>query len=1690
MASHPRRWPRVLGVVGLSLFVLLIAVVALLQVPAVATWTARKLVGLAPLNPGYRLTLGRADGNWLTHLRLTGVRLVQDDRTLAYIEQLRVRYNPLHLLGSDVRLGSLEVTGARISARRENGEWDLAGAFGDGSDTTEGGGTFALGRLTVEDFQAEAMLAPDSVVRVRDLLVRARNLMTGSRMVGLIDTVDATVIPAGESPPPIRMAASGSMGQEVYTLDPLRIRSSRSTVSGRLVIPRNFDDPRLTSRLQVHLEAVPLALADLAAFYPAVRPEGELRLEANASAKGRLATATLAARLDQSWLRLEGGTLLGRESPALYQVDGEVRGLDPSLLLLTGPPGSLSGRIQADLQGATLGAADGAAVLRLSDSRIAGTEIDTLFLRAKVDSGRAQIGLDGDIAGTRISAEGWVRPFDSIPAYDLSGLARAVPGGEAVARTLAGAAGEPALNVRFRAEGAGVRPAEATVSGRVGLVAVRSDGEQVPLGHATISLADGRLRARPELEVAGGRVTAVVLATLGDTLTYELRDGVIAAVDLGRFLEDSVATPVSGRFAFQGKGASPEEAVASGRLRLEPIVYSGRRIEDLVARARISGGRARLEVRGALEGGTVALDAAARPFDSVMSFTVDRALLAQVDLGALLGRPDLSGPFTLQATARGRWGPETRSVRGEATVEPSRLGDIRITGGRLTGELRGQRVAYDAALTTSGGSLRLEGEAETGGEIPSFDIRRGIFDSLDLGVLLARPDLETALSGRFSGTATGATPDSMNGRLDLELLPSRVNQAELGPGRAEVAVAGGVVTGKLRLEGGDAGIAADLYGDIAGAQRRFGAEGTLNIEQLARWTGRADADGRLEGRFALEATADTAGLLSAGGTITAAGGVGGVHIRSIHAVLEPTAGSIVVDTLLVRSNVAVLDGSGRLSLRDTAGTDTLRLTGTTTNVGPLVELMGVDSLTLDSARVSVAVTGPPRQRRILADGLASRLLYASTLVEHLEVQGGATVDSAGVGGIAGDIRLRGAATGPVTIHQASFRGRYDSLVALEGSADLGGDVSLQLALQGEAAGDTTHAQLDRLNLTEGGRTWGLQRPAGIVIRPNGIAIDGFALRSGTRAIAIDGVVGLRDSSRMELRIDSLQLNALQEAGLVPVPGLVSGKVELSGPAETPVVDGRFALTVEQADAKNRGRIESALAWTRRSLRLDLSATSGSGGGRLTVNGILPWGLTLAPEDTASAFAVVREPGDTISLAIQADSFQIALFQPFLPAETATDLQGSLLVDARIRGTPEQPTAEGDLDLTGLGLRMPAQGIEYERGRMAGTMEGNTLRIDTLLLYTGKKNQLAARGEVRLDPLTNPALELTANMDRFQVINSSTLRAEASGEVRLAGTLEEPSLTGEVKVEEAEFFAGGTAGLAVEEVELTEEDRRELARHFGPAVLARAGPQDEILDRFRLDLDLRLPGRVWFRRRQAPEVNVEVAGRIRLRQEPGGEMQFFGSVEPVPGRSTLDVYGRTFSLSGGQILLDGPVEATRVEVTAEYLVPTQGSPDDDGVQITVAATGNPDSLDLEFSSEPEMEQEDMLSYIVTGRPSSDSPLISRGEGGEGRSQGEELALSQLTEAISSAAGEELGFDVFQIRQDATRGLTLTAGRYLSSRFFVSLQQPLELGGEGDQRPGTGLGPGFELQYRARPWLRVLLQGGSLPSGALFRGRYAY
>ncbi|MEP7175239.1 MAG: translocation/assembly module TamB domain-containing protein [Gemmatimonadales bacterium] len=1666
---------------------LVVALVALLQLPPVATAVVRNLLPLAPLNPGNRLEVGRVSGGFFSGLTLEGLRLHQGEQELAHIERLRVAYHLARVLPPTTRLDLLEVEGARISAHRTGETWDLMEVLRASSDTT-GGGAFAIGRLEVRDVMVTAQLAPDSVAHLRIDGFAGRDLILGHTALMAIDSLRLAIQPPA-SERWIALTTRGAVTADEIRLDPLRLHSESSDLTGRVVLPRSFAEARLVDRLDIRLAARPLDLADIAALTVAVPDTGRLEFDARAEGDGNLVTAHLAASLDRGRLTLDGGTRIRKGTPASYRVHGVISDLDLSRLSTTAPAGRLNARLDADVKG-PLDSADGRAKLTLGPSTFGTTAVRHLDLSAQFTRGSADLTLRGALDTGSVTATGRARPFDSIPTYRLSGTALGMPGTAALARALNGQDGEPALAVAFRLSGEGTAPGSAAVQGRVDLAAVRDTGARVAVGHATLRLADGRLELRPTLLAVGGTITAVGRVTLGDTLTYEIRQGRIERVDLGKLAGDTTSAPLSGRFTLTGRGAAPEEARVRAGLHFDEVRYGATRAERVNLVIRLDRGKLRLEGAGALQGGRLVLEAFGRPFDSTASYVLQRAALEGVDIGTVLGRPDLAGPVTLSVSGEGRIRGESRTGRARITVDSSRLGRYEIAEGNASLRFAGERLTYDASVRTNGGTLSLAGDGTPTADVPVYSVQEGRLDAVDLGTLLGRDDLRTDLNTTFTADVTPGLADSLRATVGVVLLPSTVNEAELSGGALDARVTGRNLEATLRAEGPDASLDVTVRGAPAEDRTALTAEGSLRVEHLARWTDRADADGRIESRFALQAETDSAGLRTVGGTVDAIGGIGGVRLQTLHLQMRPADGELQLDTVVVRSNVAVLDGGGRVQLRPGPNPGRLTLRAALADLAPVAALAGADTVYFDSARVNLAVAGPAWGWHVAGDADAHGVSLGGNLANRITLTAVATLDSTRVRGIKGDLTVTDAAYGQLALRELTAAGGYDSTVALDLNLNVNDSVRVATRIRGSisSARDTVRAELQRLTLNEGGRTWALERPATFAFGPR-VEVSDLALRAGNRRITVDGVLDRRDTSDLTMRVTSLDLEALRAAGLVAVGGRLDGVLHLSGPAATPRLQGKVGLALVSKGGQNAGTLGTELDWTAQGLRLAAAATPTTGGA-LTVDGTLPYRLTLVPQDTAAAVGSEALEADTVSLAVRADSFDLALFEPLLPEDVARGLHGLLRTDARIGGTMRAPKATGTVALTGAEVELPSVGVTYERGELAGRLQEDALRIDRLLLFTDKEDSLAATGTILLKPLSEPGLDLAATLAHFRLVHTDQLRTAASGRLQVGGTLLAPTLRGNLELDRTDFFIGSEAAQAnVEQVELTPAELRDLARDFGPSVLGREKETPGLMDRVKLDLAIQMPRQVWIRRTSSPRTDIELSGNVRVTQEPGQEMRFFGHLEPVPGRGTLELSGRQFRLTDGDINLAGPVDSTKLDVNASYQVPTSGGGNDEGVVINVHAKGRIDSLALDFTSDPTMSSDDILSFIVTGKPTSDNPLF-EGQGGGGGNTGEQMALGTLTDAISNAAGQGLGFDVFQIRQEPTRGLTLTAGRYLSSRLFLNLQLPLQLGTQSEQAVRSSLGPGFELEYSLSRWLRANLQGGSLSPGLLLKARRAY
>ncbi|MGD8278991.1 MAG: translocation/assembly module TamB domain-containing protein, partial [Gemmatimonadota bacterium] len=459
----------------------------------------------------------------------------------------------------------------------------------------------------------------------------------------------------------------------------------------------------------------------------------------------------------------------------------------------------------------------------------------------------------------------------------------------------------------------------------------------------------------------------------------------------------------------------------------------------------------------------------------------------------------------------------------------------------------------------------------------------------------------------------------------------------------------------------------------------------------------------------------------------------------------------------------------------------------------------------------------------------------------------------------------------------------------------------------------------------------------------------------------------------------------------------------------------------------------------------------------------------------------------LDLRAQADSFRVNLLTPVLDPDLVRGLAGTLDGDVRITGTAADPQLDGSLTLAGGRAHLTALGVTYRLDGRAD-LSGNAAHLADLRIGSGG-GDLRLNGDVALESATVGTWDLAMRMDGFRAVDNDFVRATVSGDLKVNGTLTRPNVTGNVSVERGDLYLGsGLAAANVQDVTLTEADYAELEDYFGFPV--RRNPQSTApgFEALALDLSIELGRDSWLRQGANPELAVQLTGQLNVRKDPGPDLQLIGELDAIPERSYVQQFGRRFQLSQGQLVFRGDPLNTQLDLQARYEVPSR-SDNQPEATITLGLQGQVGDLRVTLGSEPAMDNSDIVSYIATGRPASQSLSTGGGQGEGVAARAGGLALGQAASLIESFAAERVGLDVVEIRRQGLESATLIAGRYVSPSLYVGFQQPLG-SSQGGTDSGTSEQTRVEIELQAWRWLLLNFQSGGEALQFFLKARHGY
>jgi autotransporter translocation and assembly factor TamB len=590
--------------------------------------------------------------------------------------------------------------------------------------------------------------------------------------------------------------------------------------------------------------------------------------------------------------------------------------------------------------------------------------------------------------------------------------------------------------------------------------------------------------------------------------------------------------------------------------------------------------------------------------------------------------------------------------------------------------------------------------------------------------------------------------------------------------------------------------------------------------------------------------------------------------------------------------------------------------------------------------------------------------------------------------------------------------------------------------------------------------WRLVRPAearwdrtGITLRD--VAVD--RADDGSVSVNADGRLAWEGSS--DLRVSAVGLSLDRVARVAQLPdSLVSGTLDFSlqvdGPASDPLIGSTFRIQEPRYARLSLSELSGSLDYGQGLAEVSLDALDGVRR-VFHATGPVPVDLSFRPEGS-------RVSSLPMDVRVVADSLAAAVALSYVGL--LEDVEGRVSGEFHIRGTLDRPEPSGQVRLDDGAWSIDALGVRHQA--VEGTLVLTPDRTVQVSLGTQAAGTSTVEGQVILDPVTNPRLDLAIAFNDFEAVNRRDVAGHISGQTRLQGTYREPFLEGSLTVDHGTLFLEEFARSA-QVVDLT--DPRIFDLVVDTAVFSTrpllAGINNPFLQNLRVAVDLSVPRDTWLR---SEDMNVEIGGELLVSYDRvQRDLVMVGELQAL--RGSYLVLGRRFEVEEGVVGFIGipGINPTLSIQAVSRIRRVEGDPLN--VSATVSGTLTQPRVTLS-SDEQGVAESDLVSYLIFGRPSyelaSGQEALVQGAAGSlvrtTAGAGVTWATGTLANQLGAAVAQQIGVDYLSITQagdfgvltgsfaSSLAGTQIEIGQYLGEDvFFVLLFRPRP-------EPGTGRG----------------------------------
>jgi len=872
------------------------------------------------------------------------------------------------------------------------------------------------------------------------------------------------------------------------------------------------------------------------------------------------------------------------------------------------------------------------------------------------------------------------------------------------------------------------------------------------------------------------------------------------------------------------------------------------------------------------------------------------------------------------------------------------------------------------------------------------------------------------LSCDLSADIRGRSIDTLRADVRLDVLPSKLNRTEISNALLIVSFDGkrpAISSGTAVTSAGTLIFAG--RGSVLGFLKPredidFSMAATLRGIDLAALTGRqalkSDLNLSLSAIVSKPAGVRLQDGLTAGVTVAAtASSLYGIAISSTVVRAGYRDHAVTIAECSVTSGPAAVYVNGSIDLKGPIALQFAVNVEDLSRVGNFVPGFAGQGKLRASGMAGGSVRHPVLTAVVRGDTLSYATVTAGSFAASIDARNIGMLPSGNVDISAQELTLGGLSMRQVKVSAQGCGGKFAF------TADIDRDSVRRYSVAGDIEARNAGGagvRLDTFRVTADTVTWANVLPLTAEITKEGIMVRRFELANGEQRIRCFGRLAAQGSSGpldFDVDITSAEVSDLSRiAGFsVGISGRLSASAGIRGDMLIPSVTGQFVLADGEMGAFSYDRLALNFNYRQKRLWLDLALDRGRQR-LLAASGVIPVDL--------SAGAVGKRFSTTgLDIRVQSrrlnPEFMTAFFRDIEKAN------GEITLDARLSGAPARPDINGMLFIDNAMVRLASTGTEYDEINSRILIGSNTLTIERLTLKSGD-GSANLRGKILFRDMVPYDGNLEFGCRKFKVMDTSQFSGTIDAGLRFAGPRERGMLTGDVTLLESTINIPSQTRKQVPEIEIVESSA--TARAKIPDTQHNPPP---LLDNLLIDVGLNLPGNTWVKGQGA---NAELRGKARYRKDRGKPAFLIGKIETV--RGTYELRGRLLNIDRGIVAFTG-------EERMNANLDAQASGRIADVQIMVFIGGTLDKPTILLKSEPPMDESEMLSYLIFGKP---GDRLNEEEGRLARSTAIQVLGGVAAKGLKEVLGKQFAPDVINIASSGEES-SFAVGKYLTEKLFV-------------------------------------------------------